>query len=232
MSGLGFVTGMKAEAACLGRAFGRCAGAGLPRVACAGGDGERARLAALDLVAAGAEALISFGVAGGLDPALASGRIVLADAVVPPAGGRFATDGAWRARLGERLEGDLTPVVGAIAGSTEAVVSPADKAALGLATGALAVDMESHGVATAAAAAGVPLLVVRAIADPADRAVPPELLAGLSPDGGRRPLAALAALARRPGRTAAAMHLARDSARALASLRRLAAALAPDFAFV
>ncbi len=73
----------------------------------------------------------------------------------------------------------------------EPACSVAAKATLRAASGALAIDMESAAVAEAAAEAGVPFLVLRVIADPADRAIPPVALHGVAPDGSRRPWAVL-----------------------------------------
>ena len=51
------------------------------------------------------------------------------------------------------------------------------------ATGAAAADMESHVVARLAAELGLPFAVLRVIADPAEREVPPAALAGMRADG-------------------------------------------------
>ena len=63
-----------------------------------------------------------------------------------------------------------------INGATRIVATQADKARAWIDTGALAVDLESAVVARAAAAAGIPFLVLRAIADPATRHLPPARL--------------------------------------------------------
>ena len=53
-----------------------------PLVEVSGGGEERARAAAHSLLERGASALVSWGVAGGLDPELEPGSVVLPDAVV------------------------------------------------------------------------------------------------------------------------------------------------------
>ena len=218
MSGLGVVTGLKAEADCV-------AAVGVAGVFSAGGSARRAHEGALALVDRGAGALLSFGVGGGLDPALAAGELVLADAVIAPDGRRFATDPAWRERL-RRLHLSLS--VGSIAGSERMLHGPDAKAALRAATGAALVDMESHGVAAAAAARRLPFMAIRAVADPAGRAVPWCARAGLSADGRTRPLPVLGRLCLRPWELPALITLARETARALESLRRLAAEAADE----
>lgn len=211
----GIVVGMKAEA----RLVARIAPAGSVRC----GDALRSARALLD---AGAAGLVSFGLAGGLDPTLAPGTLVLADTVVLPDGTRIGTDPAWRARVAARLDRTLVPVLGAIVGSDQPVSAPDAKARLR----GTAVDMESHHVAAAARAAGRPLLVIRAIADPANRAIPEAALRGLGPDGGMRPLSVLAHLIRAPGQIPALLLLSRDARAGLLTLRRVIGRLGAGFA--
>ena len=87
---------------------------------------------------------------------------------------------------------------GAIAGSDAMVVDAVGKAALHIATGALAVDMESHVAAAFAAVHKLPFAALRVISDGADRALPKAAQAGMKPDGGMDVLAVLKALARDP----------------------------------
>jgi hopanoid-associated phosphorylase len=205
------VVGFKAEAACL---------AGLlppGQVHCSGADSRRARDWAQTLAAAGARGLLSFGIAGGLEPGLCPGALVLAEAVVRPDGRIMATDAAWTRRAAAALPGIRT---GRIAGSDRAVASVADKQRLRILTGALAVDMESHALAAVAESAGLPLLVLRAVADPAERALPAPALVGIAADGSPRPLAVALRLLPAPWHLPGLIRLARDSEAALAALRQ------------
>jgi nucleoside phosphorylase len=251
---IGVVAGMRAEARSL-----RGPSMASAAVACVGGSAARARTAVAGMVAAGARGIVSFGLAGGLDPILRPGDLVLGDAVVLPEAGLIAADSDWchrwlarahadaaasvaalrtafpapgllRRGEGLALPGDLRLFVGRIAGSDSAVATPDAKRRLSVLTGAIAVDMESHGVAAAAQAAGVPFLVLRAVADPAERPVPPLAMAGLGADGRLRPWPVLAALARRPGTVPALLRLAGDTRRGLFALRRVAALVPPPFA--
>jgi adenosylhomocysteine nucleosidase len=210
---IGVVTGSRAEACCL-------RGLGVA-VACSGARPAQARAETARLIARGAEGLVSFGLAGGLAPPAASGDLVLADAVVLPEGARITTDSAWRQHLMAALRAAGRPHLAAVAGSDRLLTTVAAKRALFEATGALAVDMESHVVATAAAAAGRPFVVIRAIADRHDQALPGAAAVALGPSGEVRLRALTRALLERPGDLPALLRLAGQSGRALAVLRRV-----------
>jgi hypothetical protein len=91
--------------------------------------------------------------------------------------------------------------------------------------------MESHVLAAAATAAGVRFVVVRAIADPCDRVIPQAALETLTPDGRIRLSGTLGSVLREPGQLIALLRLGRDSAAALATLRRVARLGGPDLGF-
>jgi adenosylhomocysteine nucleosidase len=127
--------------------------------------------------------VISFGVAGGLDPTLKSGDVVVATEVL-------AGDARWLAGL--TLNEDLIASVGLggrrivrgrLAGAEEVVAGRHLKAALHSETGAAAVDMESHIAADYAAKAGLPFAALRVVSDPAHRALPPLAMAAIKPNG-------------------------------------------------
>ena len=229
MTRTGTVTGLAAEAKLILKAYKR-AGRSLPSLACAGADAGRARAHAARLIAEGATAVLSFGLCGGLDPALRPGDLVLAEAVVLPDGGRIGVSAPHRDRLRARLAAaGLRPLGGTLAGSDSAVATAAAKGALFGQSGAVAVDMESHGVAAAAQAAGVPLLVVRAVADPAERTLPRAALNVVGPDGRLRLLRALATMYVRPWEGPALVRLAYEARLGFDTLERVAAD--PDLLF-
>ena len=72
---------------------------------------------------------------------------------------------------------------------------------------------------------------VRAIADPAARAIPPWLLKCVAEDGGLRPAAVIAPLLARPWKVWALIGLARENGKALGSLRRVASLGGPRLGF-
>ncbi|MDQ0470576.1 phosphorylase family protein [Labrys wisconsinensis] len=211
--------GMRAEA--------RLAGGPGVLAVCGGGRAElaRARLTAA-LAEGGAAGLVSFGIAGGLDPALAPGTLVLAAWVAGPASRREA-DSAWLAALAQACPGAL---VAGVAGRDEAAATAAAKRSLAAASGAAAVDMESHVVAEIAADRGLPFAVIRAVADPAAASLPPAALAGLRPDGRPDIAGVLAALAASPRQLPGLIAAARQAQRALASLGRVRRHLGPGLA--
>lgn len=215
MTRLGIVTGMVAEADC----FRDAPSLSSALVFCAGGSCGRAEAGACELIRRGATALVSFGIAGGLDPELRTGDIVVARSVLSPAGEIFPTHPAWTASVAGRLAASS----GSVVTLDQAASTPASKRSLRQRTGASVVDMESSGVAAAAAKANLPFIVIRAVADPADRRLPRSALAGLAPDGNTRPLAVLAALAIRPWELVALVALAGVTSGAMRSLRRVAA---------
>ncbi len=83
---------------------------------------------------------------------------------------------------------------GAILGLDNLLSSPQDKAAAFARTGALAIDMESHHVARAAAAHGLPFIAIRAISDRADEALPSCFADFVDAEGATKMSAVLAAL--------------------------------------
>jgi adenosylhomocysteine nucleosidase len=203
---IGVVVGMRSEA--------RIIPSGIP-IACSGGRPAKARALAERLLDEGATGLMSFGVAGALGPALRPGDLLVATGVVVD-DHVFAAEQAWATRLLERLA-QARP--GLICGGQEVVATAAAKQALHARCGALAVDLESAAVAEACMAAGKPFAVLRAVADPAGRAIPALAMAGLGPDGETRPWAVAAGLLRRPQELPALLRLGGETGRALAALR-------------
>jgi adenosylhomocysteine nucleosidase len=182
-------------------------------VAIGGGTPSGAAEAASRLVRDGATALVSFGLAGGLDPALRPGMVVVPDTVV--SGDRwYAADAALAARFGG-LTGHRLLAGDAVAADAEA------KRRLFAATGAQAIDLESGSVARIADSRGLPFAVVRAICDPAERDLPPAALIALDQAGAIGLLAVLRSVARRPGQIPDLLALARDAVRARRALDRV-----------
>ncbi len=175
------------------------------------------------------DGVISFGVAGGLAPALSPGAVLVATDIIDGARSlaSYPTDRLWTAALRAALP---QACGGALAGEDGALAGVADKQAWWQATGALAVDMESHIAARQAQAARVPFVACRVVLDAAGCAVPPAALAALGTDGRTDLGALLLALARQPRQLADLLKLAGDAAAARASLRAVRRSLGPRFA--
>jgi adenosylhomocysteine nucleosidase len=173
---VGIVAALAAEARVLGPAVKRIGDVAYlgdgTLVAVSGMGGAAAALAAARLIEAGASALMSFGLAGGLDPSLSAGSVVLPSEVISRGGARFLTSTGWREQLRSRLAKQRPVAGGILLSSLDLIDSVADKAAAFRETGAVAVDMESVGVAEAAEALGLPFVAVRVIVDTAVDAVP------------------------------------------------------------
>src|SRR5260370_15787381 len=164
--------------------------------------------------------VISFGVAGGLDPTLKSGDIVVATEVL-------AGDARWLAGLALNAEliasvalGSRRVVRGGLAGVGQVGAARSIKAALHLETGAAAVDMESHIAAAYAAEAGLPFAALRVISDPPSRRLPPLALAAIQPNGEIDLRQFLRGVPRNPPTLRALVPTGIDFNRALRSLRR------------
>lgn len=178
-----------------------------------GGTPLGAEAAAERLVAKGATALVSFGLAGGLDPALIPGAVVVPAEVVEGGYG-YRTNYALCRQFGGQA-----PV--RVLAATAILATPEQKRAARHATYAAIVDLESGAVARVATRHGLPFAAVRAVCDPAGFALPPLALEALDEGGRIGPWRVLRALMRRPGQIPALIALSGHAAEARAALARL-----------
>ncbi len=226
---LGVVCALRSEARQLGRTVTRAAALRtLPDgtlVSITGVGPAAAALGAARLLDAGAGALVSWGMAGALDPALQPGCIFLPSEVCAPDGTCFATDSPWRLRVSAAL-GACAPQAqaqGRLLTVAAAATSAAEKRALFAGTAAQAVDMESSAVAQAAQAAAVAFLAVRVIVDSAQQELPGAVQAAARTGAQVSVPRLLAHLARHPAELAGLLLLARaygTANRALAHIAR------------
>jgi adenosylhomocysteine nucleosidase len=199
---IGFVTGLTAEAR-LATAAGFLAAAG-------GGTPTGAARAAETLLAQGAQALVSFGLAGGLAPSLAPGAILIPPSVID--GEKiFICDAALAEMLGGATKNPM------LAGQ-DIIALTSEKSSLFQATNADAIDLESGAVARVAKAHGTPFAVLRAVADPAQRNLPPAALNALNAAGKINFSAILASILANPGQIPALIQVGRDAAQARTAL--------------
>jgi len=207
-------TGLAAEAKIARRA-------GLSAVV--GGGNHRRTVQVLEEAASAAECLVSFGIAGGLKPGLRAGDIVISTEVVDDDRNWLSSENL-RPRISE-LARELGAVEGPVLGVRMALATKRAKRQAWKDTGAVAVDMESVAVARAAAALGIPFVVLRAIADPAARELPPAALVPLEDDGTPALGHVLASLLARPRQLPSLLTVAREARQALQALAGPAQAL-------
>jgi adenosylhomocysteine nucleosidase len=179
-------------------------------------------------VGEGAKGIISFGIAGGLDPSLAAGACIVGSAATMGAA-RWPTDTGWTERLMAALPG---AILAEVAGVDHPIANAGHKRLLRAASGAAAVDMESHVAARAAAAHGLPFAILRVVCDPAGRSLPPAALVGMRSDGTSDVGAVLRALAAAPGQLPGLIRLALEARIALVQLKRRRDMLGPAFALI
>lgn len=233
---LGIVTGLRYEATIAEDAI-RAAktppGDDRVTATCHGPGQARGQSAAKALLDVGATALLSFGVAGGCNPDLPSGTVVIATGVrdlSPDGSGEILyTNRGWQRRLKSLLLGDVLLEEGTIASVAEPATGRDAKRRLYGDGGAVAVDMESAACARVAMEAGIPFMALRVIVDTADTALPPAAMAGLMPDGATRTGPVLRALVARPQDIPGLIRLGLADSRARKALRRAASVASPLF---
>lgn len=211
---LGVVTGLAAEAKIARRMS--------AHVVCSASSATRVDVLARGVIAAGATRLLSFGIAGGLQPELTSGDVVIASHICSQTE-TWLCDPAWVARLTARVP---QAHAGLVWGCERIIVTPEDKRQLGAASQCLTADLESHGMAAVAAEAGLPFAAVRVVADGLGHSLPPAALLALRDDGEPDLRAILRDIAAHPAQLPALLRLAHASNKAFVSLRRVAALLA------
>ena len=184
----------------------------------------RAAAAASRAADEGADLLVSWGLAGGLGVGVAPGTVIAPRRVLAEGEEPRPVDPDWHSRLA-LLAADLGVHRGDLLTVAEPLESPAAKRAAAEATNAVAVDMESAGIAAAAARARVPFVALRVVVDGVDDALPPGAGDWIDEQGRQRTSAVLRAMvdARRWG---ALVTLARRYRVASGVLDRLARALA------
>jgi len=184
-----------------------------------------AATAAQALIDAGVSALMTFGMAGGLDPKLQPGSVVIPCELLASDGARYVANPAWREQVAAAVSPLRAVTEGNLLTSTHAIETPADKAAAFRATGAAAVDMESAAVAAIAAQHNLPFIAVRVIVDTAADMLPRAVVAASK--AGRVRLARLiGGLILAPREIGSLVRLAQRYRIAMRSLRVIGAHLA------
>ncbi len=173
--------------------------------------------------------LVSLGFAGGLDPRLRPGDVVVASECVDGSSGarRAVAEASYAAtllrRAGARAYEGATLTVDVPLLTREAKRGARER------SGALVVDMEGSWIADAAASRGTPLIVVRAALDEAEFALP-EFVAEIIADQGRREWMHAARGMRSLAAARGILPLALRSRKAGLALRRAARSIIPALA--
>lgn len=141
--------------------------------------------------------VLSAGFAGGLQPALAKGDMVMVNQIVEPSGKQLSIDLQIDAEQLRRRPGLH---VGRILSQDRLVPRTKEKAALGQQYDALSVDMESMVVAEVCRAEHIRFMGIRVISDPVDDELPPEMSVLVRQSTTVRKMGvAVGSLMRRPG---------------------------------
>ena len=188
-------------------------------VICSSSDPKQLRALLTTLDPTAIRGVISFGVAGGLDPSLKTGDVVVATEVMAGDTRWLAGLSLTEAQIASIALGRRRVVRGLLAGVEELVAASACKAALRSETGAAAVDMESHIAAAYAAEVGIPFAALRVISDPAHRALPVVARKAIKPNGDLDLRQIVGSVVRNPRTLRALVSTGIDFNRALRSLR-------------
>ena len=229
MTRLGLVTGLALECRLAQRAVPALFQQNQMSAIPVAGQAEVAREAVARLAKDGAEIIVSFGFAGGLAPDLPAGCLLLPKALRCADREDILVDDT-----AEMAEGAVGLLVGATPLSRGALLTVEmplaavdDKHAAHHRFDAVAVDMESYWVAEACRRAGLGFLALRAVSDPAQRALPASAARAMGPDGNLQIGRLLGGLLGRPGDIPELVRLGLDSRKASAALGRAAALLLP-----
>lgn len=167
-------------------------------------------------LARGASTILSFGIAGALDPSLKPGTCVIARTVIDE-DAVWRVDAAWSdaiaLKLGHAVRAD-------IAGVDRLIDGVADKRALFARCGAASVDMESHIAARMAHSHGVPFAALRVICDSALTALPRSAARALRDDGSIDVTHVVKSLLRHPAELPLLVRAGVDARCAFRTLRR------------
>lgn len=213
---IGIIAALDAEARVFGSTTGMLLGQHTYRVVISGPGQANAARTTHELVRAGCDVLLSWGLAGGLDRALVSGDVVVAERLLTRGGHLLEPDDALVELLHARLAGARR---GTVLSLDHPAAGAREKMHLRERFAADAVDMESTAVAHVARSAGRSFMSVRAIVDPAAFEVPEAALAGMGENGALSTWRTLNAVLAEPAQIPRMLRLAAHYRQALRGLR-------------
>ena len=162
--------------------------------------------------------LIVCGFAGGLDPDLVPGDLLVANQVLRDLEPPLQPDAELLAAANSFCLPGYIPCMAPLITGDRVLISAAEKRALFAKTPAVAVDMETYGAVTAAEERGIPWLAVRVITDGAQHELPLDFNAFTAPDGSLNRGRIVAATLARPWKIPAMAQLGKRSKQAAGNL--------------
>ena len=195
-------------------------------VAIGGGDNEALRARIEYALRDRPRRIVSVGVCGALSPDLKVGDCIVATEIVTNTE-VLETHRHWTRELLAQVP-KAQPA--SLAGIDHILADSAAKKRLHEATGAAAVDMESHIAARVARAHGLPFAAFRVVSDSSEQTLPPAALVAMAPNGGVNLRALLLSLLGNPGQIPALIRTAWEAEKAFRVLFRSRHVLHPAFA--
>ncbi|MBL0337741.1 MAG: hypothetical protein IPP67_00775 [Rhodospirillaceae bacterium] len=198
-------------------------------VGVAGGNEKKVKSLTQGFIEQQVEGLVSFGFAGGLDPDLDVGTVIVAKSVATLSGQEILTSAKWGNKIGAQLGGFYS--TGTILGSKYPIIDPQQKIDVFHQTNAVAVDMESYAMAEIAHAYQIPFTIIRVILDPAQKKIHPKIAALFQADGKIDSKGIIKILLKEPKLLKEFLDLGRQFYLARRRLNYVARLFCPDFAF-
>ncbi len=183
---------------------------------------DRALHAAALLIKQGAEALVSWGVAGGLNEGLHSGDIIIADKIISN-DNEYPCSAHWQEQCLIHLSSDSYRIVSSSIYSDEIICSsPRDKVKLHQQSGADAVDMESAAIAGLAKEMELDFIAIRTICDEAIAAIPAAVIKHTDHLGKPKPISFVLSCIFNPAQIPSLLILARAFKKAINTMKLIA----------
>jgi adenosylhomocysteine nucleosidase len=182
---------------------------------------QAATRAALALIAAGARSLLSFGLAGALDPSLRAGAMLLPAAVTDGSGAIHRTCDAWRELLAARAGASTEHHGGTLLSVIQPLLTVSAKSEAWSRTQACAVDMESFAIGAIASEQQINFAVARVVVDTAGDSLPGSIMRATGARGELNYPRLVCGLLRSPAEIPTLLRLARRYRPAMGSLRYL-----------
>ena len=190
-----------------------------PLIFCGGPGPDRVSIICNQLERRDISGVVSFGIAGGLNPNYKTGSVLLPSNVLTSDKGSIPTNDCWRSSIAKNWPSANQQTLQL--GVNEPVTDKVDKERLYRTHKAHAVDMESHIIGTYAQKRNIPFLILRSVADTSDTAIPEVALSGLDKNGKATPFKLIKKIFERPGDIKGLVTLAIQTNVALRELKKI-----------